>query len=187
MPKTQNKTMKSKKISKFSKKWFFVILGFVLIIGVVGYHYGSIYLEKREFERKRVELEKIADKIASQYPPDERKNEQYCQYSSQKFEKGERSCAVSTNLVYKVKNYDDANNFLQSISTNNTLGLLKNNLGNLKFSKNDWKSNDGYIYQTINILKNCSVNYRFNDESNIFESSYSCNSRAKAEYYPVKK
>src|SRR3989344_7166879 len=112
----KRKTKKSSKLNKGSGsaeywKWLVVtprsIKVYILIVVIIafgawlGVNRYQIYQEKQDLLTKQSQLNELADKIVADYKPDERTSRQYCDYSNQKYKKGNLSCGVDVDLGYK--------------------------------------------------------------------------------------
>lgn len=166
----------------------------IAVVSFVAYRQTAIYLEKRDILAKQQKLEELADKIASQYPPDSRNNDQYCRYQSQKLSKGGRSCNVSYKLMYEGLSLENANIKKNEISSINKNVKLSNNFSskNIEFDSNDFSTTEGYIHQDLqkNDLGGCYVSYSYmdmNGKLSVLTIDLSCSLSAKSDYFPVRK
>lgn len=170
------------------KIWVLIAL---LLIGIFGYKFTSIYLEKRDFLAKQKQLEQIADKIASQYPPDSRSGEEYCQYSHQKISKGDLTCTVGISLTYKNLSSGRASEIKDSIASALKLEVEESTypstgLNFFKYNENTLKWNT--FSSKIMDNEHCAMGYYYEPqgESNSLMVDLSCWSAPRSELFPVK-
>ena len=203
--KTEAKTSKNSNgfLSKLDKanstlmKPKVLILVIVLVIlGFQAVNFVQAYFEKRDFVAKHQELEKIADKITAQNKPDERISDRGCQYASAKFEKGDLSCVVSVDLIYRNYSFEKANEVMKNSVNLTGLIIRESGFPNSRykeFSNSKDRLNRNSFYTKINEEDyNCSISYSYQDErynnTNNLNISLSClKSPAKAEHFPLEK
>lgn len=193
-PKEVPKSKISKKKSYFGIIKRHKIIGFILLLVVLifGYKYGSIYLEKRDLEHKRVKLEQLADDIAAKYPPSERKTEQYCSKGSgQKYEKLPTNCSIGQYIYYNGIDSGKADEIKNK--TSNLLGLSivegsypKTEVKHFVYNNNQNKWN--FYYSEILGIKSCSIFYSYEEyQKKQLEVSLICiKNYAKKEYFQLK-
>lgn len=201
------KTVKKNRLGKPSEwsysKWAVVLL----VIGAALYLlFGYLPAERaqdaerKEFLQNKAQIEQIASKITSQYPTSEEKHDDYCAYTSVKFEKGERYCGVSIELNYKGVSLEKANEIagessritgyeLRPSQTNNSkeAQFVETNYPDLRRSSNDRQSLGADFSRNSNDC-GMSLYYDTGTESNLELKIYiTCQRDAKAEYFPLRK
>lgn len=196
---TAKKKNMSKKLGRkrgfieFAKKHKIICFVLVLVFLFFGFRFGSVYLEKRDLEAKRVQLEQIADDIAAKFPPSERKSEQYCKYSNQKLNKGSLSCSVAT--LYSLDNPDFLiiNKIIDDIELSQKTSFVIGNTSSkkiVKISGDQVYTDQDYVWAKILDSEKCSATVRFINKGDIASKGMvllECyTSPSKSEHYIVK-
>lgn len=182
------------KIKSTSLKTKIFLLIILAVVSFVSYRQTTIYLEKSDILAKQQKLEELADKIASQYPPDSRNDDQYCRYQSQKLSKGGRSCIISYKLIYSNLGLENANVKKNQISEINNYAALVNNLSPKRtdFDEKDFSTTKGYIHQDLpkNDMGGCYISYGYGEDLNNpsdLSVDVGCSIDTKSDYFPVRK
>lgn len=155
------------------------LVAFILLFGT--YHYGSIWIEKRKFEKLDKQAYQYIQSIAKKFPG-EITREQYCGYSSAKFSKGSLGCSVRSELYYP--DLSDA----KEASVSDAIEETISNIGWGKYKK--FKSYTGEKNDQRNINynfkqpKHCSVSKYYEEKSLLVAAR--CSGNARAEHYPVR-
>lgn len=190
LSRNENSFLGYRTIMQFVKKhkiWALVIL---ILVGFFGWKYTSIYLEKRDFLSKQKQLEQLADKVASQYPPDSRSSVEYCEYSRQKISKGDLSCTYEISIDYKnIVDSSSATQLRDNVLRN--LNLTSREVSYNKLNSNTFKySTEGKYWNAfiadLNEPQNCFILFSFRDPSLVLNLQCTMYN-PKTEYFPVKK
>ncbi len=180
------------KIKSTSLKKKILLLIILAVVSFVSYRQTTIYLEKRDILAKQQKLEELADKIASQYPPDSRINEQYCEYSHQKFSKGDLSCSTTLTLNYQnitadqaTKIKDDSLSSLELNARESTYPKMEVKYFKYNPDLNKWSS----FISDLNVGSRCSMGYYYdlNNSDKDLEIILNCWREASFELFPVRK
>ena len=150
------------------------LVAFVLLFAT--YHYGSIWIEKRQFEKLDKQAYQYIQSIARIYPGKITK-EQYCDYSSAKYSKGSLGCNVNYKLEIDAIRNDN-------VQFENTLvaGPWEHYSKGKSYTGNSADSrNTVYLFDR---QKNCSVATYYSGMSLLVSAG--CSGNARAEHYPVR-
>ncbi len=205
MVKPGNKKIKSEKLYLFGKTFtvkrylglhplFLMVI--VAILLFFGYKYTTIYLEKRQFTTKQKQIKELGDRVAAEFPPSDRQSEEYCKYSNQKFEKGDRSCYVSETINIANQSVSDANRLKELVEKNQNVKFENGNSSKRNdtiFEENEAYNDEDYIRTYILETTEekdlrCSSSIGYKSLSKSLSINFDCYliGKAKAEHFPVR-
>ena len=188
---------KIKKWLKFALKGLLVLVIFGLLAWFFVINPYLIRQEKKRFETASASLKQLSEEIQTKIgKANEVIRSETCGYASAKFERGARSCAVTTKLTYLSADLNKSNEFLSTISEY-IGGVLYPGAGNFEqtqfedvpraeqsFTQEFYKS--GYLckiaYQFTDISK---LKVAHNDKTDGLLLSLNCSGSAEAEHFPV--
>ena len=149
------------------------LVAFVLLFAT--YHYGSIWIEKRQFEKLDKQAYQYIQSIAKIYPGSINEGK-ICQYSSAKYSNGALGCLVEHTLVTKM-----------TAEPSTIILYVPKQWGAAK-DITDWSGKEDNVKRGLLFFDknnpNCSIIYRFVDNHSIIKAE--CSGSARAEHYPVR-
>lgn len=168
-----------------------VVIG-ALCFGV--YHFGSIWYEKRQFQKLDQQAYGYIQAIAQKYPG-KVTHEQYCDYSSMKFSKGVLGCTVRSGLAITA-NEGGAEQKIIGLADEKQRNIFKNvKFTDTTHNRLDNMSNiKNVVYEEGSLT--CGISYRYgyedyslpnrklNKKTIIIDAS--CSGNTRAEHYPVR-
>lgn len=183
---------------------FFLLVIFLLIVGVFFYEKIALELNKRAFQQARTSIDTVyADIVAQVGQPDSYKRSNSCSRPNQEFTQGPLSCNVATTMIYGVSNPSEANTKFKSIQTIvNSKKIFKPTSPPADTiraaSVGVITSSTALDHYTINSSKmDCAIKYVYDTpsetslllkmntpEEKAFYISIGCDDWARAQYYP---
>ena len=155
------------------------LVAFVLLFAT--YHYGSIWIEKRQFEKLDKQAYQYIQSIAKKFPG-EITREQYCGYSSAKFSKGSLGCTVTSKIKLNITDRQEISRLVY-YAEKKTTGL---NWGSVRETAQE--TTPGSEQEDVNLYFSnsdiCWVSVYENRNSK-FIRAY-CSGNARAEHYTVR-
>ncbi|MDQ5963313.1 MAG: hypothetical protein QG629_395 [Patescibacteria group bacterium] len=155
-----------------------VVIG-ALCFGV--YHFGSIWYEKRQFQKLDQQAYGYIQAIAQKYPG-KVTHERYCDYSSTKFSKGSLGCTVASKIEYQIddRQTDSISAYAEGQANNLNWGTPRKKLDDTSSRRG---SSDRALYFSGN--DKCWVDIYSGQKTEYFINA-SCSGNTRAEHYPVR-